>query len=84
MNAKSNVHSYLYHSELSFHPFKAGLIILKSFLLYSNIHFFLLDNEIFLLASVVTIVRCGFLVGIVKFPSFMFKHNSNIVLILWV
>ena len=32
----------------------------------------------FLLASVVTIVRHGFLVGIVKFPSFMFKNNSNI------
>ena len=53
-------------------------MMLKSILLYSNIHFFLLDNEIFLLASVVTIVRCGFLVGIVKFPSFKFKHNSNI------
>ena len=61
-----------------FHSFKAGLIILKSILLYSNIHFFLLDNEIFLLACAVTIVQCGFLVGIIKFPSFMFKHNSNI------
>ena len=61
-----------------FHSFKAGLIIVESILLYSNIHFFLLDNEIFMLASVVMIVGCGFLVGIVKFPSFMFKHSSNI------
>ena len=61
-----------------FHSFKAGLIILQSILLYSNIHFFLLDNEIFLLGSVATIVRCELIVGIDKFPSFMFKHNSNI------
>ena len=61
-----------------FHSFKAGLIILQSILLYSNIHFFLLDNEIFLLASVVTIVQCELIVGIDKFPSLMFKHNSNI------
>ena len=37
-----------------------------------------MDNEIFLLASVVTIVRCELIVGIDKFPSSMFKHNSNI------
>ena len=51
--------------------------MLYNILLYLNIHFFLFDNGISLLARVETIERCDFLLGKDKFLSFIFKQSSK-------